>query len=507
MEGEAAPAEAPTDTSAETGEEVDLADEDKVTATLPVDALELQKRTVEQLEALALFNRVIALKPIEPASEPGNSPSQTNAAGEADTSAPISEEDRAIQLAADELDANLVLVPLLRRHDTSYVELTAWWIPSWLSAIVLWWPTFFFPDERWASTVQLEWELRFVRTGRSVWRSASVPARTEASMDDFDRGWDLPGPYGIPLFPTSSWLGTEERNFRAVGDKLLPVSLANAEADMLAQFGGYIAETPIKPEGKRSRTRALVVGVDHPKEAPKDVPALSSAVRDAVAIADHLTSVKNLPARDVTLLSGAKATRSALEAFLNTEIRTFASKDRILIYFAGYGATDKAGVPYLVLHDTNPRELGPTAFPLDLLLSVLEEAEQRATIVLDTSFGGTGGRTLPESGPAPDPALFERSAMARRWRFLLTASAPDEPALEYEPEGHGLFTLVFLRGLKEGDEDQDGVVSLGELSAWTARRVPPAASVLGASQSPTLYAAERTDAALRLFGGARKQGE
>lgn len=453
-------------------------DGDKATARRPFVSGQLQSAFGEQLTNFGLFRTVELIKPFKAAA--------------------TREQQRELLLRyANELGADLLLIPRVSRHDVSFVAASGWWIPSTLVCSLFWWPTFWIADEVWAATVEMEWELVFVRNGQTLWGPSRQIARTTTRMDDFDRGWDLLGPWGIPLF-THSGLGVEESNFRAAGERLLPSALALAQGKLLAEIGTHLRATPITTRGVEAKNFALVIGVDQP--SPDSPRRLLAANKDATAMGDYLLDPKggNTERSGLSLLRNEQATLESVNAFLNVRMRKLAPNDHVTIYFAGYGATDNDGRGYLLLADSDPSNLPATALSLTALALALEQTPaESATIYLDASFGPSPvGRTWnrERSGDGLNPRYLQRLT-DRRGHLLLRASDTQQVALEYEAEGHGLFTLYLLEALYHANlDDNPTQVSLAEAFSWVHERVPPGASLLGSQQTPQLHGvAEEAD--------------
>jgi hypothetical protein len=110
-------------------------------------------------------------------------------------------------------------------------------------------------------------------------------------------------------------------------------------------------------------------------------------------------------------------------------------------------------------------------------------------LVLDCCFSGSSGRSL--LGVRLDARQAERSEKdlepskdAIGVRAVLTATAPNQPALELASLGHGLFTYYFLEALR-ADENRDGQVTLGEAYEYLFRLVREEARKQGVEQTPT----------------------
>ncbi|HVY61933.1 MAG TPA: caspase family protein, partial [Planctomycetota bacterium] len=414
---------------------------------------------------------------------------------------------RAVAADGRELRADLVLLPRVKVHEVAYVGMTGWWAPSAVACAALWFPTFWFPDEAWSASATLEVELLSARTGKVIYGPSEFPAREEASFDDFERGWDLWAVWGIPLLTSTSWFGVQESNLQAVEAELMPRTIAASERALLKDVTAYLGRVPVKLEATEPQTIALVVGIDRHESAA--IPPLECAENDARAIEKFLRSPQGgaLGDRSLRALVGRDATRAAIREFLDVDLARTAPADRVVVYFAGYGAV-KAPARFLVAADTDPARLEETAISMDDVAAALDRAPaEKVLLILDTSWGGDiAGRTLPAARPAAgeavDPRFLER-LMTRPGRFVVTAADLGGTAQEYVPERHGVFTMILEQGLREkgATKGAGSRVSLLEIVEYLRERVPPSSSLIGERQDVRLYGDRSAAGAVTIIQG------
>jgi uncharacterized caspase-like protein len=111
-------------------------------------------------------------------------------------------------------------------------------------------------------------------------------------------------------------------------------------------------------------------------------------------------------------------------------------------------------------------------------------------MLLDTCYSGTaGGRTFATASTRAtgiNDQFLERLTRSRG-RVIITASGPNEVALELPNLGHGVFTYYVLEGLKGGaDRDRDGIVTVSELYEYVESHVDRAARRAGGRQRPLM---------------------
>ncbi len=74
-----------------------------------------------------------------------------------------------------------------------------------------------------------------------------------------------------------------------------------------------------------------------------------------------------------------------------------------------------------------------------------------------------------------------------RGRVVITASGPNEVALELPALGHGTFTYYLLEGLSgKADRNGDGIVTVSELYEYVEDQVDRRARAAGGRQRPMM---------------------
>ena len=230
---------------------------------------------------------------------------------------------------------------------------------------------------------------------------------------------------------------------------------------------------------------AIVVGVE---QYSHDLPAAQFAERDAQAMKNHLVAL-GYPERNIQLLVGSRAVRSALEAYLEEWLpRNVKEGDRVFFYFSGHGAPDPAsGQAYLVPWDGVPNFLARTAYPLKKLYAGLNSLKAgQVVVVLDACFSGAGGRSVLAQGTRPLVVHADISAILNPKLVLFAASSAKEVTATLADQGHGIFTYYFLKGLDGGARDSAGVVTMRGLYQYLKPKVQDAASLQNRDQTPVL---------------------
>lgn len=288
------------------------------------------------------------------------------------------------------------------------------------------------------------------------------------------------------------------------GNNLIEITAADKAGNVAQVVRTVLRVAPATaaiPAPKIVNRWAVVIGVGHYEN--RQIPGLRYATRDAEAMYTFLTTQGGYAKERTLLLTDStqeKPTlvniKRALGDFLS---RRAGRDDMVLIYFAGHGApeVDVSGAEtdglskYLVPRDGNPDSLYSTALPMDDVQRIFGRiAAERIVMLLDTCYSGTaGGRTFARArvraGGINDQFL-ERLTRSRG-RVILTASGPNEVALESATLAHGLFTYYLLEGLKgKADRNGDGIVTVSELYEYVEEQVDRAARLAGGRQRPLM---------------------
>jgi hypothetical protein len=328
--------------------------------------------------------------------------------------------------------------------------------------------------------------------------AANIVMTTRGTRNEVLCDLDLRRRAGFELRPGRNSIEVEilDRGHRRAYGSFL-VDVGEAESPVSLWSKGDVDRAP-------GRRYAVVVGVSRYAHAERGVPHLRFAASDARAVRDFLVAPDGggfQPER-VRLLVDEQATSANLRSSLFTFLTEPGPDDLVVIYFAGHGAPDPRDprLLYLITHDTDPRDMGGTAFPMWDLPTVLGRVvkARRVLVLADACHSqGVGGAA---GGGAATPINLAHQYLARYARdaqhALLTASGISEASLE-GPRwggGHGVFTFFALRGLRgQADGDRDGTVTAGELFVYVRDHVRRETA---GQQTPTAVAGLASDLAL-----------
>lgn len=278
-------------------------------------------------------------------------------------------------------------------------------------------------------TATVKYRLRVVRDGR------------ESCVKDVS-GWAVVR----EGFATSPAAAAMERGLAKAVDNLGPALASSCLYPPAAAVPGA-ASVPPPAVPRDPALIAVVIGAERHRAG---VPAADGAARDAREFADQLKALHGLGDDRVAVLLDEGASLADLNKNLERWLPDHAAPgDRVVVYFAGHGARDAGGEPYLVPFDGDPAYLDSTAFPVERLLKGLGHLPAAVVVVLDASFAGEGGRTL--AGPRPSRARPLMDAAPPSNVTVFVAASEDRAARS--AEGRGVFTAALLRALRERSGD------------------------------------------------------
>ncbi len=236
------------------------------------------------------------------------------------------------------------------------------------------------------------------------------------------------------------------------------------------------------PAAGVGRRLALIVGVSDYADDSLD---LRFAHRDAQELHRLLTSSVLGPAAfkpdDVMLLTDDQATVANINIGLRQFLQTAREDDFVLVFFAGHGVPDPNRLKnlYLLAHDTKPGNIAGTGLLAKTVRETISEIPARQVVVLADSChsAGIGAPDAPHRrGVTVNPihqAFLDKARHASAGMAILTASEAAQVSVEGEQWArHGVFTYFLLKGLRgEADENDDGIVALGEIMEYVRERV------------------------------------
>ncbi len=251
---------------------------------------------------------------------------------------------------------------------------------------------------------------------------------------------------------------------------------------------GSVDEIPIVKRSKRPRAYGIVIGIENYRDK---LPRADFAESDARLVGEYLTKVMGYPEENVVVRTNDKASMNDLVKYLESWLPNNVEKDSsVFVYYSGHGAPNtRTGDAYLVPYDGDPAFVETTGYPLKRLYAALDKlAVKDSTVVLDSCFSGSGGRSVIGKGLRPMGLSMEHAFSEKGRSVTLAASSGDQVSSTYEEKGHGLLTYFFLKGLQgEADLNKDGNIDLTELYDYVKPNVSKIArKVYNNEQTPQL---------------------
>lgn len=217
---------------------------------------------------------------------------------------------------------------------------------------------------------------------------------------------------------------------------------------------------------------ALLVGVG------ADLP---TTIDDAKGIADLLLDEGRCayPPAQVTLLTGAEATRERVLSALDDLAARTGADDTVIVYFSGHGYRVESGYGafyYLMTHGYYVTRLGKTAISGAEFADRLRALSSRKLLLLLDCCHAGGFQDLKAPGDgelskAPMPAEVQSLLAAWQGRYAIASSTAEELSRAGKP--CSAFTLALIEALcGVGVAERDGFVRVMDLILHARQMVP-----------------------------------
>lgn len=223
---------------------------------------------------------------------------------------------------------------------------------------------------------------------------------------------------------------------------------------------------------------AVVIGNANYRKHGRDIPNVTPAVNDAIAVKRHFTQALGVRGGNVIYIENA--TSAQMVGVFGNE-RSHKGKlfnwvkpnvSRVYVYYAGHGApsvNSQSGL--LVPTDSDADNIDLTGYPLATLYGNLGKLPAKSvTVIIEACFSGltqTGWLSPKASGIA----IKYRPPQIPKNLTVITAGAADQIASWKKDESNSLFTSYFLEGMS-GEADRlphgnnNGHVSYQELGKY-----------------------------------------
>jgi hypothetical protein len=350
------------------------------------------------------------------------------------------------------------------------------------------------PKRKFEVQMRLTTELYNVQTKRQVWRKADY-----AQVGRYDWGGvaklrEIVAEHVVRALVAGtvpSMIGQVQTAYLNKGKNAATESTAAIfGGEELVRLDAELAPLT-NPTPTKDHAYAVIFGVEH----YRDLPQVDYATRDAEMVKKYLVKSLGYREQNIVMLLNDYVTRSQIEArlekWLPKQINNNPNSE-VFVYYGGHGAPDpETNQSFLVPYDGDPSFLETTAYGLKRLYQVLKELPaKQVTVVLDSCFSGTGGRSVIAKGARPMLMTVDSPVVSSENLTVFTAAAGNQISSAYQEKRHGLFTYFFLKGLQgEADLNTDGVISLRELDGYVRNQVQTVARRKNVDQTPQILPA------------------
>jgi uncharacterized caspase-like protein len=288
---------------------------------------------------------------------------------------------------------------------------------------------------------------------------------------------EIPIPNSIPRKTSDFNIGLKEKNgFNP--NKILSLSVGFQPKEIkIEKTYPPLRPVPIAKQ-KNDSYYAIVIGISNYLDKSLNLKYSSN---DALLTKEYLENTLGIPSKNIKFLSDEKATKSSIEANINSLITKIKSQnqkpDKIFFYFSGHGIFDTEDpttkTPFILPYDANLEYGNQTLISLKDISLKLKETGAGVIMIVDSCFSGTKKGDLnnkefliARKGIAIEPIMnYENTT-------IFSASSGKQMAGEFNKVENGYFTYYFLLGLKgEADINKDGKITDKELCEYVKEKV------------------------------------
>ena len=414
--------------------------------------------------------------------------------------------------------ADLLIIPKLKKYRVYYGGTNRLFVPNIIAWLFLLVPSWFIKDEVYGVEGELEFSFISTHSGKRLF-SRYAGFKTERSLDDFERGWQLLGIFRVPKsLSEPNWKKVEEVLRKQIEKEILLAVVKLMNEDVRAEL--------LSPHCRKKMAKrcGLILGLS--RYAARGLPRLKFAADDAIAFRRLLLRSTDQPSaeRNIKILTNDTATKDAVTKALESLLQRLQPEDEVFFYFAGYGTQmirtirekpfPKSGSdsstskkpnekgkpesderrlaePALLLFDSDPKR-EKSLLPLLELLSLFRKSPaRRVVLVLDTGFGTEKTlRSVESSLEGAEPIKEHLSQIIEEEPFILISASDfsaSEGDAEFEHQKHSVFTFYILHALTgKADVDKNGIITLKEVFKFVYPRVVEETQMEACAQHPVM---------------------
>jgi hypothetical protein len=351
------------------------------------------------------------------------------------------------------------------------------------------------PKRKFQVEMRLTTELYNVQTKRQVWKKADYVQLTREEWGGVDKLQEIVAEHVVRALVAGTVPSMIGQVQTAYLDKGKDAGHSQQGESTATIFGGEELariDVELAPLESSTPTKEHAYAVIFGVERYRDLPQVDYATRDAEMVKRYLVKTLGYREQNIVMLLNDRVTRSQIEARLEKWLPKQINNDpnsEVFVYYGGHGAPDpETNQSFLVPYDGDPSYLETTAYGVKRLYQVLKELPaKQVTVVLDSCFSGTGGRSVIAKGARPMLITVDSPVVSSQNLTVFTAATNTQISSAYQEKRHGLFTYYFLKGLQgEADLNKDGVVSLRELDEYVRTQVQTVARRKNVDQTPQM---------------------
>ena len=262
----------------------------------------------------------------------------------------------------------------------------------------------------------------------------------------------------------------------------------NAQDKMLIGSSDVDIQIPVTSK-KQDNTFVVIIANKNYDEAPN----VAYALNDGYMFKEYCLKTLGVPEGNIRLKEDATYNHMREAVNWIREIgsnKVYKDKAKFIVYYSGHGVPDEMSRSmYLLPKDGVAMNIAHTGYRISDLYDVLAESGAESVVLLDACFSGFDKSGLALASTKGVVKVV--SGAPKGNTVVLSASAGNEVAHQYEEKSHGLFTYYLLKKLQESQGD----VTLGELFGYIEKQVARTSlTVIKKSQTPSVAAGAEAQA-------------
>jgi hypothetical protein len=254
-------------------------------------------------------------------------------------------------------------------------------------------------------------------------------------------------------------------------------------------------ETPALGKNKRSKSIAIVIGVENYTNLPK----APYAAHDAELMQKYFKNT--LGVEEVITFTNQEVAGLFFKQKFDPSIGKLSTmieqgKTDLFVYYSGHGVPDRDGAEvYLFPSDGDINFLRETGYSINNFYESLNKLNARSvTVIMDACFSGSTRANENLTGTKA-LGIKVKPASVRPWETnenfrVFTSSSNEETSLGFDGSQSGLYTYFLCVGLQgEADSNKDKKITAGELQNYLLLNVNDLAKKIssGKTQTPVFF--------------------